>query len=385
MDVLPDEQETLIQETARDFFVAEATPSLIRRVEKDDGRYSPELWEKLAELGWIGISLPEDCGGQGLPLTYLGLIMEEVGRHLAPIPMHSTMVPALVLARYGSASQRELLAQVTEGKLILCHAIQGPGGSWAADGRGLIARQEGADIVLDGQRTFVDNFAIAGKCLVLYHFESGEVGAALIDTLLPGVTRTDLVTTAKDGECHVRFENVRVAVGDVIDAGIGAQDMANWLCDLSAALMTAQLVGAARRDMEFAVEYAKQREAFGQPIGSFQSLQHLAADMLIAVDGAQLLVREAIWRLSRDLPASIEVSQAKAFAGDKCIFVGRSAQQIHGGIGFMMECDLQLWYRRIVAWSLRCGSVLEHRRRVAAALLDRPGKVRLGLSLSTNT
>jgi alkylation response protein AidB-like acyl-CoA dehydrogenase len=134
--------------------------------------------------------------------------------------------------------------------------------------------------------------------------------------------------------------------------------------------------------MEFAVEYAKQREAFGQPIGAFQAIQHLAADMLIAVDGAELLVREALWRLGEGLPASVEVSQAKAFASDKCVFVGRSAQQIHGGLGFMMECDLQLWYRRIVAFSLRCGSAREHRQRVAAALLDQPGKVRLGMTLA---
>ena len=385
MDVLPDDQEILIQETARAFLAAEATPALVRAAEKDPARHSAQLWKKLAELGWLGISLPEECGGQGLPLTYLGLVMEEVGRHLAPVPMHSTMVAALVLARHGSPAQRELLAQVIEGDLILCHAVQGPDGSWAADGRGLTARRDGADLVLQGQRSFVDNFAIAGKRLVLYRFESGEVGAALIATGLPGIERTDLVTTAKDGECHVRFDNVRVAPADVIDAGAGAGAMATWLCDISTALMTAQLAGAARRDMEFAVDYAKQREAFGQPIGSFQSLQHLAADMLIAVDGAQLLVREAIWRLSQGLPASIEVSQAKAFAGDKCIFVGRSAQQIHGGIGFMLECDLQLWYRRIVAWSLRCGSVLEHRRRVAAALLDTPGKVRLGVSVSSST
>ena len=130
--------------------------------------------------------------------------------------------------------------------------------------------------------------------------------------------------------------------------------------------------------MEFAVEYAKQREAFGQPIGAFQAIQHMSADMLIAVDGAELLSREALWRLENRLPASVEVSQAKAFASDRCIFVARSAQQIHGGLGFMMECDLQLWYRRIAAYSLRCGSVREHRRRVAASLLDQPGKVRLG-------
>ena len=165
----------------------------------------------------------------------------------------------------------------------------------------------------------------------------------------------------------------------------GGAALVRDLCDYACALMTSQLAGCARRDMELAAEYARQREAFGQPIGSFQAIQHLMADMLIAVDGVELLVHEALWRLDRGLPASIEVSQAKAFAGDKCIFVGRSAQQIHGGMGFMMECDLQLWYRRIVAFSLRCGSVREHRGCIAAALIDQPGKVRLGVSRSFST
>ena len=172
-----------------------------------------------------------------------------------------------------------------------------------------------------------------------------------------------------DGDFTVWGESVRAVA------------LARDLFDIATALMCSQLVGATRRDMEFAVEYAAQREAFGQPIGAFQSIQHLCADMLIAVDGAQLLTREALWRMDQGIPASVEVSQAKAFASDKCVFVARSAQQIHGGIGFMMECDLQLWYRRIVAWSLRCGTVREHRQRVAAALLDQPGKVRLGMPL----
>ena len=150
------------------------------------------------------------------------------------------------------------------------------------------------------------------------------------------------------------------------------------LMDLATAFTTALMVGAAGEATHRAVEYAKQRHAFGQPIGSFQAIQHMAADMTIGVDGAQLLVREAIWRLEHGLPASVEVSQAKAFANEKCLAAVRMAQQIHGGIGFIAEFDQQLWYRRVAAWSLRCGTAPEHRARVAAALLDRPGTVRLG-------
>ena len=124
-------------------------------------------------------------------------------------------------------------------------------------------------------------------------------------------------------------------------------------------------------------KYSGDRFAFGQPIGSFQSLQHMVADMLIAVDGTELLAREAFWRIQNDLPAELEVSQAKAFANIHCVTTCRSAQQLHGGIGFMREFDLNLWYRRVVTWSLSCGSTYEHRRAVAQSLLDNPGHARL--------
>ncbi len=379
MDVLPDEQEILIQESAREFFAAESTPALVRDAEKQPERSSAALWHKLAALGWIGVSLPESCGGQGLPLGYAGLLMEEAGRHLAPLPLHGTLTAALVLARHGSPAQRDALRRVIDGERVLCFAVQGRDGAWTGDGHGLVGRREGDGWVLDGTRAFVDGFRIAQHCLLLFQDEAGHVHAASIPTDSPGIECIDLVTSAKDSEALLRFEGVRVAADEQV--GSDGSAVARDLCDIASALMVSQLVGATRRDMEFAVAYAKEREAFGQPIGAFQAIQHLAADMLIAVDGAQLLVREALWRLGQGLPASIEVSQAKAFASDKCIFVARSAQQIHGGMGFMLEFDLQLWYRRIVAWSLRCGTVREHRRRVAAALIDAPGKVRLGMPL----
>ncbi len=133
--------------------------------------------------------------------------------------------------------------------------------------------------------------------------------------------------------------------------------------------------------MEMAVEYAKKREAFGQPIGAFQSIQHLCADMVIWIDGGQLLTYEALWRMDQRLPASIEVSQAKAYCNEKCQAVVRNSQVIHGGIGFMREFNLQLWYRRVCAWTMRLGTSFEHRARIAQALLDKPGRVRLGVSM----
>lgn len=380
MDVLPDDEEKLIQNTAREFFAAESTPARVRAAEAADSRQDPALWKQLAELGWIGIGLPEAHGGQGLPLPYVGLLLEEAGRHIAPVPLHSTLWAALFIARHGTPAQRESLREVVAGECILSVAVQGRGGEWSTQAPGLRGRVEGDALVLEGARSFVDNFALARYCLVLFTNEAGGSALAWVPTEAKGLRSEALVTTAKDSQALVHFDEVRLPLEALVGDTAGRESAARELLDLGAALMTSQLVGAARRDMEMAVEYARLREAFGQPIGAFQAIQHMAADMLIAVDGAELLVREALWRMQAGLPATIEVAQAKAFASDRCVFVARSAQQIHGGIGFMLEFDLQLWYRRIVAYSLRCGSVREHRRRVAAALLDRPGKVRLGMT-----
>jgi alkylation response protein AidB-like acyl-CoA dehydrogenase len=150
------------------------------------------------------------------------------------------------------------------------------------------------------------------------------------------------------------------------------------LLDLATVLLCTQMLGATRMDAEMAIDHAKFREAFGQPIGAFQSIQHMCADMIIWIDGGELLAYEALWKMDNGLPAQVEVSQAKAFCNEKCPAVARNSQSIHGGIGFMMEFDLHLWLRRITAWSMRLGTTFEHRERIAHALLDIPGNVVLG-------
>jgi alkylation response protein AidB-like acyl-CoA dehydrogenase len=379
MDTLLTEDEAAIQKAAAEFFATESTPALVRAAERTATRTSPELWAKMAELGWLGISLPEDCGGQGLSLPYLGLVFEEIGRHLAPVPALGTTVAALVLARHGSAAQRALLPRVAAGELLLTYAVQEPNCRWSADAVALAGRLDGEHVVLTGQKAFVDNVRAAGRCLVAFRMVDGSgLALALVDPQAPGIEVTDLVTTAGDAEAMVRFDGVRVPRADMVGTPETGRAITLELMDLATALTVSLMVGAAGEATHRAVEYAKGRHAFGQPIGAFQAIQHMAADMTIGVDGAQLLVREALWRMGAGLPAAVEVSQAKAFANEKCVAAARMAQQIHGGIGFIAEFDQQLWYRRVVAWSLRCGTAPEHRARVASALLDGPDPVRLG-------
>jgi len=379
MDVLLDGDERQVRDQARAFFADSCPTSLVRECEAG-AKYAPDLWKAMVGLGWLETSLPESVGGLGLPLPYLTLLFEEAGRCLAPVPFLSAMIPCLIIAKYGAAPHQEFLRQAMAGDLLLSFAFQEENGAWSPESIQMTGRLEGDSVLLNGTKMFVDNFAISSRCLVAFRVDGENPGLtlALVDTSASGLSHLDLVATAKDSHALVRFDNVRIPVADIV--GGNADQAVAEAMDLATLLTAAQLIGAARKAAEFAIEYAKERVAFEQPLGSFQAVQHLCADMIIGVDGAELLCREASWKLGQGMEAAIEISQAKAFANDKCVMACRSAQQIHGGIGFIMEFDLQLWYRRVVSWSLRYGTTAEHRRRIADQLLSRRGKIRMDRS-----
>ena len=390
MDVLLSEEEQMVKNLAREFLEGECPPSLARAMEQDDLGYPPGLWKQMADLGWFGMSLPEAYGGQGLPLAYLGIVMEEVGRAIAPVPFHSTMVAALAINAHGSEQQRrELLPGVSSGSTILTWAFNERDPRFLPHTIQARAIADGDDFILSGTKMFVDNFNSAAKCLVVcrtgaYSEENPKEGISLllVDTNAQGVSHVPLTTLAKDKQSIVTFDEVRVPASNLVGQQDQGWEPAQDMLDRGAALLCAQMVGAARKDAEMGIEYAKNRVAFGRPIGSFQSIQHLCADMTIWIDGCQLLTYEALWKMDQGLPAGLEVSQAKAFCNDKCEAAVRSSQVIHGGIGFMMEFDLHLWFRRVSAWTMRMGTTFEHRSRIARTLLDQPGKVRLGMNLA---
>ena len=388
MDVLLTEEEEMVKNATREFLDGECPTSLVREMEQDALGYPPALWKQMAVLGWQGMALPERFGGQGLPLVYLGIIMEELGRAIAPVPLQSTMATALTLARDGTEEQqREILPGVCRGDLILTWALTEGDPRFLPETIHTEAVADGDHFVVTGTKMFVDNFAVSEKCLVACRTSpvangSQGISLLLVDTASPGITQTPLTTMAKDKQSRVQFNGVRVPKANLVGELGNGWAVAEGMLERATALLCAQMVGATRKDADMAIDYAKNRVAFGRPIGAFQSVQHLCADMILWVDGGQLLTYEALWKMDQGLPAGVEVSQAKAFCNEKCEAVVRTSQVIHGGIGFMMEFDLHLWYRRVCAWSMRLGTTFEHRAKIARALLDQPGRVRLGQELA---
>ena len=380
MDILLDDQEVQIQEAASAFLAGECSAQRVRGAEASEQQYLPELWSKFAENGWLQLCLSAESGGEALPLPYLALLFELAGYHIAPIPLHSTMVAAMVIERHGTPDQRRILADVIGGSLTLSHAVVEQDGRWSAGSVALEGKQDGSELVLNGSKYFVGSYAASDQCLVVYRDAQspGGVGVVLVPTNASGISSEALVSMAKDGEAIVRFNNVRVPLAARIGAPDAGRAIVDEMMDFSSVLYACMMAGAARKTLDMAVAHAKERVAFGQPIGAFQAIQHMTANMLNAVDGTMMLAREALWRMQQGLPYRMNVAQAKSFANEHCMMVARSAQQIHGGMGFMLEFDLNLWYRRIGSWSMRGGTASEHRRTIAAALLDQPEKVRIG-------
>jgi alkylation response protein AidB-like acyl-CoA dehydrogenase len=384
MDTTLTEEEVMVRETARRFLEAECPTKLVREMEKDPKGYPPALWKQAAELGWQGMSLPEQYGGSALPLVYLGLVMEEAGRALAPLPLHCTVVTAQTIASDGPAAMRSaILPGVAAGDTVLTWAFTERDPRLLPETIKTQAVADGDSYVINGTKMFVDNFIVADHCLVACRTApasaaNGGLTLFLVDTKTAGLSQTPLITLAKDRVSEVKLTNVRVPKANMVGGLHQAAPIIERLLELATALLCAQMLGATRKDSEMAVEWAKYRKAFGQPIGAFQSIQHMCADMLMWIDGGNLLTYEALWKMDQGLPGGVEASQAKAFCNEKCEAVVRICQGIHGGIGFMMEFDLQLWYRRVCTWTMRLGTAYEHRAKVARALLDTPGEVILG-------
>ena len=378
MDVLLDDDEKFIQEAVRHYFDAECDTDRVRLIEDGNELLDTEMWQQLADLGWLGLALPATQGGSEAPFTQLCLLFEEAGRALAPVPLHPHSVASLTLADAVTAGEggpiaERLLSEAASGESLLTWAWNERLPGTGADAVAMTAVPDGNGWLLNGTKRFVEAFDAADHCLVAVRTDPSvgtEAGMSLllVDTGTVGVTGTAQLAMGGDTQSEVAFDNVHVDGEALIGKVDEGWNLAKPMLERAVVLNCSLLVGAAHRAAERAFEYAKERVAFGHPIGSFQAIQHLCADIITWVDGAELLTREAAWHISQGMEASLPVAAAKAFTNERCQMVIREANQIHGGYAQVKEFDQQLWYRRAAAWSMRLGTSLEHRKTVAKAL-----------------
>jgi alkylation response protein AidB-like acyl-CoA dehydrogenase len=368
---LSEEQEAL-QRSAREFLARECQPPLVRDTAKASDGVPAALYAKMAELGWTGLIVPEAQGGLGLGTLELALVLEELGRVVAPGPFLGTQLVTAALVRGGTAAAKKTwLPRLVTGEALGALAYLESSDRHDPAGIALAAKKTRVDYQLKGEKLFVAGVPGAHLLLVAARTKAGSgpkgVSLFLVPADTPGVRVRPVETidlTRRVGE--VEFRDVVVDRTALVGREGEGWPILAWLLDLGAVGIAADSLGGAERALEMAVEYSKVRQQFGRPIGSFQALKHMAAEMVAEIEPSRSLVWYAAYVFDKSpKEAPRAASMAKARLGEVYSRTVNRSVQMHGGIGFTWEHDLHLWFKRARWNEVAFGDPPFHRERLA--------------------
>jgi alkylation response protein AidB-like acyl-CoA dehydrogenase len=377
MDIELSEEQVQLRDSARKFMQEECTGAFVRLMEQGELGYSPEMWKRMADLGWLGISLPEAFGGLGLGAVDLVILARELGRNLCPSPFLPTVVIAgEAIARGGSAAQQEAhLPAIIAGDLVVGFAYQEYTRRFAPGVIAMSAREDGADYVLDGTKMFVE-FAGAADLLLVAARTSGAPPSAdglslfLVDASSPGITSVHTPTVARDRHYRVTFEGVRVPKDRLLGNAGDAWSVLEGVIERAAVVFSGFTGGVCEKMHEDATRYAKNRVQFGRPIGQMQLIQSYLATLMIEMWGADTLTLFTAFHMDKGRKVRDYVAKTKVFAADTVNRVTNIGAQIFGGLGYMEEQDNTLYLRRGKQYQHMLGGLEYWEDIIAEELLD---------------
>jgi len=355
------EEQEMLRKTSRDFLTEKCSKKFLKQMEEGETGYSKDLWQEMAELGWMGLAFPGKYGGGDMSFLDLAVLLEEMGRACLPGPFFSTVVlGGLSILDVGSEEQKqEYLPKLIRGEKIFTLALTEPGyHNYDASSVRVEATCDDGNYVINGAKMFVPDAHIADHllCLAKTRPRSG-VTIFLLDAKSPRTKYAVLKTIAGDKLCEVVFDQVPVPKANILGRLNQGWSAAQRIMQRAAVGKCCEMVGNIQRVLEMTVDYAKERKQFDRPIGSFQVIQHYCADMATDVDSARFSTYQAAWMLSEGLPCTKEVAIAKAWIGEASQRVFALAHQIHGAIGVTIEHDLHYYTRRAKAAELTFGDV----------------------------
>ena len=373
---LTETQQTL-KNTVRKFLAAECPIAQVRKLMETETAHDPSLWSKIAQQGWTGMILPEEHGGFSMGMVEMASALEEMGRALLPGPFFSTVLmvgPLLERSADGPAKQ-QWLAAISSGDTKAAVALLEDSASWSPDSIQLNATLSSqGSYVLDGRKLFVWDAAVADFLICVARL-NGELALFLVPAKAGGLRITNLPAMDSTRKLYeVVFNEVSVPRESLLAEGKPARAALDHMLNVATVGLVAEMTGGMQRLLEMAVEYAKTRKQFGRPIGQFQAVQHLCADMLVYTESSRSAAYYAAWAIQEGVSeASLAVSVAKAYASEAYREVGNRAIQVHGGMGFTWENDAHLFYRRAKASELAFGDSTYHRELIAKMVIDCSG------------
>ncbi|MEP7342830.1 MAG: acyl-CoA dehydrogenase family protein [Acidobacteriota bacterium] len=372
MDFDLSKAQKLLQQSARDFFARECKPERVRELMATETAFDAELWQAMADQGFTGLTIPEEDGGLGLSLVELIAVAEEMGRACLPGPFLSTLWAASLIERAGNEGQRkQYLEPISAGEMKATVALLEESADWSPDAVEMRAEKDGKEYRLRGAKHFVTDAAVAdviivvardGADLVLLPIERGAPGVKI--TATPAIDATRKLYT-------VEFDNVAVPESSALAFTTNTKEALEAATDAVTVALCAEMLGGMVWTLENTVEYAKTRQQFGKPIGIYQAVQHQCADMFNFTESARSATYYAAWAVAENDPsAKLAVSVAKGYASDAAREVGNRGVQIHGGIGFTWEHNIQLYYKRAKASEIMFGDANYHREAIARKVVD---------------
>jgi alkylation response protein AidB-like acyl-CoA dehydrogenase len=368
MDFELSSEYTAIKDIARDFLAERWSAETMRRaLDEPPARIPADLWNELAEMGWLGIACSETAGGSGEGVLAAALLAEAAGRSLLPGALVSAIVSAIAIDRGGDdAIRRELLPAILAGACRPALAFEETGNTWGEQGIGLTAHSTEAGVYsLSGRKILA--LDATGADLILAAARCGDRIALLaVAADAPGLSMTPMRRIDGQDIAEIVFEDVRVPTSRVLGRESAPGALVREVYQILTVLTAADLLGTAEAVLEMTTAYCKERTQFGRPIGAFQAVSHRLADVLVEVEiGRSLLYAACLALNEQRSDASALVSAAKSWLNEAAVAAAEAAVQLHGGIGYTWELDVHLYLRRARANALTLGDSVYHRETVA--------------------
>lgn len=375
MPMTLNEEQRHLRETAREFLREKAPIAALRtlRDDHDPLGYSRELWVEMAEMGWAGIAIPEEFGGLDFGFGGLGVVLQEMGRTLSASPLYASCVlgASAILIAGEQHHKEEILPSVASGEVCLALALEE---SHRHDPLGVQLRAErtGEGYRLNGTKQFVLDGHSADRLVVVAR-SAGEPGSAkglslfLVDPATAGVSRRRTIMMDSRNAARIEFHDVEVPVSALLGTEGEAWPALEQVLDRGRAMIAMEMYGSARECFDQTIEYLKTRKQFGVLIGSFQALQHRAAQMFTELELLQSVVMDGCIKIDTASPLlPMVASLAKARANDVFELVSSEAVQMHGGIGITDQLDIGLFLKRARVTMQILGDAYFHRDRYAS-------------------
>jgi len=384
MDFSFSDEQQQIADLAKQIFADKATHERLKQIERGAGpRFDRDLWTELAKAGLLGVAIPQELGGGGLGFLEIALVIEQMGRTTAPVPLLETLVlGALPIAEFGSDEQRaRWLPRVAEGKAVLTAALvdgqdaallPSPAARAGAALPSTTASKHSAGWTLSGTKICVPAGAIAHCVLIPAATGDGTAGVFLVDPSSPGVRVEPLVTTSGQPEARIVLDNVRLGAGDVLGSPADGARIVEWISERATAALSALALGVCEQALALTAEYTKTRKQFDVAIATFQAVGQRAADAYIDTEAIRLTAWQAAWRLSAGLPAAAHVAVAKFWAAEAGQRVVHTAQHLHGGIGVDQDYPLHRYFLYAKQLELTLGGATAQLLKIGKTLADLP-------------